>query len=53
MGAVDRETMESLPWTPNGTFDAEAERAKAMKWLPAARTISWWLAVHGTDLNAK
>lgn len=53
MGAVDKETMESLPWTPNGTFDADAERAKAMKWLPAARTISWWLAVHGTDLNAK
>lgn len=53
MGAVDKDTMEPAPWNAEGGYDAEAERAKAMKWLPAARTISWWLAVHGTDLNAE
>ncbi len=51
MGAIDRDQMEALPWTPAGGFDAAAERAKAMKWIPAARTISWWLAVHGTSLD--
>ena len=53
MGAVDKDTMEALPWTPASGFDAEAERAKAMKWIPAVRTISWWLATHGTNLNAE
>ena len=53
MGAVDKDTMEPAPWNAERGYDAEAERAKVMKWLPAARTLSWWLAVHGTDLNAE
>lgn len=33
-----------------GTYDAAEEQGKAATWLPAARTLSWWLAVHGTKL---
>ena len=53
MGRIETDQSEALPWTANGTYDADAERAKAMKWLPAVRTISWWMATHGTDLNAE
>lgn len=53
MGRIETDQSEALPWTANGTYDADAERAKAMKWLPAVRTISWWMVTHGTDLNAE
>lgn len=53
MGMIDRDQMEALPWKADQPYDAAAERAKAMQWIPAARTISWWLAIHGTDLNAQ
>ena len=50
VGSVDGDTTEPRP-DVNVAFDPEEERAKMKRWLPMARTLSWWLAVKGTKLE--
>ena len=50
VGSVNSDATEPRP-DVNVPFDPDAEREKMRAWLPMARTLSWWLAVHGTKLS--
>ena len=50
VGSTNSDATEPRP-DVNEPFDPATERAKMQAWLPMARTLSWWLAVHGTSLK--
>ena len=52
VGSTKNDATEPRP-DINVPFDPDTERAKMKQWLPMARTLSWWLATHGTNLNGE
>ena len=52
VGSTKNDATEPRP-DINVPFDPDTERAKMKQWMPMARTLSWWLATHGTNLNGE